>query len=176
MELFHPRGNSVQESLGFPQLVQRSLQLDHGLEIVTHRLPSQNITGNPHRGPKTTEGVSFGGHPFVVLPGRPARNRALPVSRWSFPSKRSFRRPNRGPLLHLTLYSRSPVGHTPDRSAGSPEMWAHLDLNQGPAGYEPVALTAELWTQSAPPKGALEYSTGAGGIRCRPRRVSRSCL
>ena len=24
--------------------------------------------------------------------------------------------------------------------------WVHLDLNQGPAGYEPVALTAELWT------------------------------
>ena len=38
-------------------------------------------------------------------------------------------------------------------------IWVHLDLNQGPAGYEPDALTAELWTQ-APRKGALQYSTG----------------
>ena len=27
--------------------------------------------------------------------------------------------------------------------------WVHLDSNQGPAGYEPVALTAELWTRTA---------------------------
>jgi hypothetical protein len=25
--------------------------------------------------------------------------------------------------------------------------WAHLDSNQGPSGYEPPALTAELWAQ-----------------------------
>jgi hypothetical protein len=25
--------------------------------------------------------------------------------------------------------------------------WAHPDLNQGPSGYEPVALTAELWAR-----------------------------
>jgi hypothetical protein len=25
--------------------------------------------------------------------------------------------------------------------------WAHLDSNQGPGGYEPPALTAELWAQ-----------------------------
>ena len=24
------------------------------------------------------------------------------------------------------------------------EWWAHLDLNQGPIGYEPTALTTEL--------------------------------
>jgi hypothetical protein len=24
--------------------------------------------------------------------------------------------------------------------------WVHQDSNLGPAGYEPVALTAELWT------------------------------
>ncbi len=23
--------------------------------------------------------------------------------------------------------------------------WAHLDSNQGPTGYEPATLTAELW-------------------------------
>jgi hypothetical protein len=26
--------------------------------------------------------------------------------------------------------------------------WAHLDSNQGPTGYEPAALTAELWAQT----------------------------
>jgi hypothetical protein len=26
--------------------------------------------------------------------------------------------------------------------------WVHQDSNLGPAGYEPVALTAELWTRS----------------------------
>ena len=25
--------------------------------------------------------------------------------------------------------------------------WVHQDSNLGPAGYEPVALTAELWTR-----------------------------
>ncbi len=27
--------------------------------------------------------------------------------------------------------------------------WAHLDSNQGPTGYEPAALTAELWAHTA---------------------------
>ena len=27
--------------------------------------------------------------------------------------------------------------------------WAHPDLNQGPSGYEPVALTAELWARKS---------------------------
>ena len=31
--------------------------------------------------------------------------------------------------------------------------WAHLDSNQGPAGYEPDALTAELWTPISPETG-----------------------
>ena len=26
-----------------------------------------------------------------------------------------------------------------------PYWWAHQDLNLGPLGYEPIALTAELW-------------------------------
>ena len=25
------------------------------------------------------------------------------------------------------------------------QVWAHLGSNQGPTGYEPVALPAELW-------------------------------
>jgi hypothetical protein len=27
------------------------------------------------------------------------------------------------------------------------DKWAHLGSNQGPTGYEPVALPAELWAQ-----------------------------
>ena len=27
------------------------------------------------------------------------------------------------------------------------ERWAHQDLNLGPTGYEPAALTAELWAR-----------------------------
>lgn len=27
--------------------------------------------------------------------------------------------------------------------------WAHLDSNQGPTGYEPAALTTELWAPIA---------------------------
>ncbi len=26
--------------------------------------------------------------------------------------------------------------------------WAHRDLNLGPLGYEPIALTAELWAHN----------------------------
>ena len=29
--------------------------------------------------------------------------------------------------------------------------WAHLDSNQGPTGYEPVALPAELWARFLSP-------------------------
>lgn len=32
-----------------------------------------------------------------------------------------------------------------DIDAISPMKWAHLDSNQGQPGYEPGALTAELW-------------------------------
>ena len=28
---------------------------------------------------------------------------------------------------------------------GVKKWWAHLDSNQGPTGYEPLALTTELW-------------------------------
>src|SRR3954469_15934695 len=37
-------------------------------------------------------------------------------------------------------------------------QWVHLDSNQGPAGYEPDALTAELWTRDLPrPRGCAVY-------------------
>src|SRR3954464_2474627 len=29
----------------------------------------------------------------------------------------------------------------------APSKWVHLGSNQGPSGYEPDALTAELWTR-----------------------------
>ena len=39
--------------------------------------------------------------------------------------------------------------------------WAHLDLNQGPTGYEPAALTTELWARRPGPgargPGLLHY-------------------
>lgn len=47
--------------------------------------------------------------------------------------------------------------------------WVHQDSNLGPAGYEPVALTAELWTQTAqvysnPKNACLEgFYSGPGG-------------
>jgi hypothetical protein len=33
--------------------------------------------------------------------------------------------------------------------------WAHRDLNPGPFGYEPTALTAELWARHVNSKGNL---------------------
>ena len=36
----------------------------------------------------------------------------------------------------------------PRRAAESRHPWAHLDLNQGPTGYEPAALTPELWAHA----------------------------
>src|SRR3989337_1235915 len=42
----------------------------------------------------------------------------------------------------------------PDKSASKKinssflSWWAHLDSNQGPTGYEPVALPTELWAPS----------------------------
>ncbi len=30
------------------------------------------------------------------------------------------------------------------------QKWAHLGSNQGPTGYEPVALPAELWARQWP--------------------------
>ena len=32
-----------------------------------------------------------------------------------------------------------------ERQAAEQEWWAHQDSNLGQAGYEPAALTAELW-------------------------------
>ena len=46
--------------------------------------------------------------------------------------------------------------------------WAHLGSNQGPTGYEPVALPAELWAHShymLPPQGRGCQSLSKFGVR-----------
>ena len=43
-----------------------------------------------------------------------------------------------------------------------PPMWVHLDSNQGPAGYEPDALTAELWTRKIPGAQPIKSTSGWG--------------
>ncbi len=48
----------------------------------------------------------------------------------------------RNPVDRWSCFARSHQNSGRTRS-----VWVHLDLNQGPAGYEPDALTAELWTQ-----------------------------
>ena len=37
----------------------------------------------------------------------------------------------------------------PGETATREEWWAHQDSNLGQAGYEPAALTAELWALSS---------------------------
>src|SRR5436305_4685688 len=55
--------------------------------------------------------------------------------------------------------------------ARSAAKWVHLDSNQGPAGYEPDALTAELWTRGKPPfSGRLGSIPFAGFLLRRPLR------
>ena len=46
------------------------------------------------------------------------------------------------PFNHLGTYpSRFSMGCTDPLQVSKNKWWAHLDLNQGPTGYEPVALT-----------------------------------
>src|SRR6266550_9540404 len=52
-------------------------------------------------------------------------------------------------LCRFDLRVSLQIIHLADRS-----WWVHQDSNLGPAGYEPVALTAELWT---PGGGILSY-------------------
>src|SRR5690606_17131362 len=67
------------------------------------------------------------------------------------------------------------LGQPFDRS--EPRWWVHLDLNQGPAGYEPDALTAELWTRLAPCRSRRLYLTPRRAVLHRaPDRAGGSCL
>ena len=49
-------------------------------------------------------------------------------------------------LQGITHRRRHLARETGDTEPGRDPWWVHLGSNQGPAGYEPVALTAELWT------------------------------
>src|SRR4051812_4217393 len=52
----------------------------------------------------------------------------------------------------------APSGGVAGSLLGRRFQWVHLDSNQGPAGYEPDALTAELWTRDLPrPRGCAVY-------------------
>jgi hypothetical protein len=64
--------------------------------------------------------------------------------------------------------------------------WVHQDSNLGPAGYEPVALTAELWTRTRDSSktrrrvdGKLGVGRGSGvagsGVVCRGSYVGGVC-
>ena len=50
-------------------------------------------------------------------------------------------------------------------------IWAHLGSNQGPTGYEPVALPAELWAHNSRPiNGAILHlnflTLAIGFVKC----------
>src|ERR1700759_66329 len=65
------------------------------------------------------------------------------------------------------MLRRAPPDPHPPRSVARSGKWVHLDSNQGPAGYEPDALTAELWTRgSAPFRATRQYT-----IHGLPRRA-----
>src|SRR4051812_9391981 len=54
--------------------------------------------------------------------------------------------------------------------------WVHQDSNLGPAGYEPVALTAELWTRtrdSSKRDGCVDGNLGSGRLRLGMRQNDR---
>src|SRR5262245_57552930 len=57
-------------------------------------------------------------------------------------------------------HARNPGG--PDHSRQKREWWAHQDSNLGLAGYEPAALTAELW---APREGPARRGRGERASR-----------
>ena len=59
-----------------------------------------------------------------------------------------MRVPSEGGETYIDMRGLAGSGRLP-----SP-WWVHLDSNQGPAGYEPVALTAELWTLSRQARGS----------------------
>src|SRR6187549_276143 len=89
-----------------------------------------------------------------------------------------------GPACHERALRR---GRSP--RSGRVEWWAHQDSNLGQAGYEPAALTAELWARrgvyqvkgqgkrtpcpltraaltSCPPGTRAAYATVTGGGVC----------
>ena len=51
------------------------------------------------------------------------------------------------------------------RSSSIMRPWAHQDLNLGPTGYEPAALTAELWARGGRTRSAARNSPAGAGAR-----------
>ncbi len=60
-----------------------------------------------------------------------------------------FLEPNQQSEIVAYVVHRFPLLHLLDipRRNQIDEPWAHQDSNLGPTGYEPAALTAELWAQ-----------------------------
>jgi hypothetical protein len=57
----------------------------------------------------------------------------------------------------------------------SRKWWAHLDSNQGPTGYEPVALPAELWARAssarADDNSSLKGCQGSSALVAPPSAI-----
>ena len=57
----------------------------------------------------------------------------------------------------------------------SKKWWAHLDSNQGPTGYEPVALPAELWARASSAKAddnsSLKGCQGSSALVAPPSAI-----
>src|SRR5947209_12177386 len=96
VQLAHPVGDPVEPLFGIPELAEGLLQLQDGLEVLTH-LECSLLSKENH---------------LTASCGRRPRSPASSMAR-------------------------------------SAPKWVHLGSNQGPSGYEPDALTAELWTRGA---------------------------
>jgi hypothetical protein len=71
--------------------------------------------------------------------------RGIPMSRHESVYGRSvFRSNNQSVICTVSSPSKTAAGLSP-RVSVLKYWWAHLVSNQGPTGYEPVALPAELW-------------------------------
>ena len=89
------------------------------------------------------------------------------------------------PLLSEEISSHLALPATADSICSwvrSAAKWVHLDSNQGPTGYEPDALTAELWTRetalsgrlgSIPLTGLPPPASAAAGMNAFQVRASR---
>src|SRR6185295_9121492 len=72
---------------------------------------------------------------------------ALPILFWRFWFMEKRPLLSKEKSSHPCLRRATP----PSSWLGALPKWVHLDSNQGPAGYEPDALTAELWTRGRAP-------------------------
>src|SRR4029078_10262716 len=115
VQLAHPVRDAVEPPFGVPELAQRELQLQDGLEGLTHLGCSLLSKEN-----------------------------------------------------HLTMRHGAAIRPSMARSV---PKWVHLGSNQGPSGYEPDALTAELWTRGALHLRAIRQYTIHGPRSPAPSRL-----